>query len=313
MHILVVLNHVRDLEPKQTSTLLIQACLEAGHQITVSGIEDVQHLDGSLAGTGVTFVKPFSTPSDLCLTLKSAAVSPWKRPEFVMLRTNPGRDDRPLAVHLQKLRMLCDVSTVFLNQPQALIAGIGKTNLLWLDPTHIPQTWITSRWEDVREAFANLQHGAVVKPLHGTRGEGIFRIPPGDQKTLSAAMQTTAEPMVQEFLPEVERGDLRVVVMRGKVLAVDGQPAAIRRKPQAGDFRSNLHQGGTAHATELSDELHKIATHSAEILNQRGIALAGLDFVGNKIIEINIFATGGLKPARDLYGKDFCAAIISLL
>src|SRR5690606_26602207 len=101
---------------------------------------------------------------------------------------------------------------------------------------------------------------------------------------------------------DAKNGDLRVVVFKGSILECEGLPAAIRRRPKPGEFRSNLHHGGTAERAALSPAVRERAERCARMLHARGIALAGIDFVGDLIIELNIFATGGLKPARDLYG-----------
>ncbi|RZM05339.1 MAG: glutathione synthase, partial [Sphingomonas sp.] len=110
----------------------------------------------------------------------------------------------------------------------------------------MPPTLVTRSLEETRLFLA--EHGAIViKPLHGNGGKAIFRVGP-EGENLSALMevfnQTWREPhMVQAFLPDVAKGDKRIVLVDGEVAG------AINRLPGEGEIRSNLAVGGSAEKT----------------------------------------------------------------
>ena len=116
--------------------------------------------------------------------------------------------------------------------------------------------------------------------------------------------------MVQEFVPSPLQGDLRVTILDGEVLCRDGQPAAIARVPQEGDFRSNLHAGGKAEPIEITQQIEDAVAAIAPYLAEEGLVHVGADFIGGRILELNVFSPGGLYPSVRLYGHDFSDDVI---
>lgn len=171
----------------------------------------------------------------------------------------------------------------------------------------MPPTLITRSLDEVRAFQA--KHGAlVVKPLHGNGGKAIFQVP-ADGSNLSALMemfnQTWPEPhMVQPFLPEVQEGDKRIVLVDGVVVG------AINRKPGEGEFRSNLAQGGYAEATKLTPREQQICDAMGPELKKRGLVFVGIDVIGGKwLTEINVTSPTGIVAIDDFDGVD-CGALI---
>src|SRR5690606_8582698 len=89
--------------------------------------------------------------------------------------------------------------------------------------------------------------------------------------------------------------------------------AAIARRPGPDDFRSNLHQGGAAHPAALTPSLERIAGALGPRLRQDGLWLTGVDVIGELVVELNVFSTGGLRDAERFTGRDFSSAIVSAL
>jgi glutathione synthase len=116
--------------------------------------------------------------------------------------------------------------------------------------------------------------------------------------------------MVQEFVAGAERGDVRVTVVAGEILEVDGRAAAVARVPDPQDFRSNLHAGGRAEAVEVTASIREAVARIAPHLQREGLVHVGVDFVGDRILELNVFSPGGLHPSERLYGRDFSSAVI---
>ena len=89
--------------------------------------------------------------------------------------------------------------------------------------------------------------------------------------------------------------------------------AGIERRPAVDDFRANLHAGGSAHELTLSKRARSAAEYAARLLADHGIWLAGVDLIGDRIIEFNVFSTGGLYDSIQFSGVRFDDAIVEHL
>jgi len=171
----------------------------------------------------------------------------------------------------------------------------------------MPPTLVTRSVEEVRRFMA--KHGAiVVKPIHGNGGKAIFRIGENGEN-LTALFevfnQTWPEPhMVQPFLPEVAKGDKRIVLVDGEVAG------AINRVPGKGEFRSNLAMGGSAQPTELTPREAEICAALGPDLKRRGLTFVGIDVIGGQwLTEINVTSPTGIVPIDKFNQSDTAGAI----
>jgi glutathione synthase len=104
--------------------------------------------------------------------------------------------------------------------------------------------------------------------------------------------------LAQEFLPAVSGGDKRVFLL-------DGEPfGAVRRMPQGGDFRANLHAGGLAQAAEIDEQDRRIAAAVAPLLKRERIVFAGIDVIAGKLIEINVTSPTLVQELKRFSGLD---------
>src|SRR3546814_2923774 len=92
--------------------------------------------------------------------------------------------------------------------------------------------------------------------------------------------------------------------MNGKPIEVKGKIAMLNRVQKSGDIRSNIHRGATAFKGEISDTLLELAELVKPKLIRDGMFLVGIDVVGNKLMEVNVFSAGGLGNASDLHKTD---------
>jgi ribosomal protein S6--L-glutamate ligase len=126
------------------------------------------------------------------------------------------------------------------------------------------------------------------------------------ESVIAAFTQLDANILVQEFIKEAEATDIRAFVVDGKVVA-----SMLRRGP-AGEFRSNLHRGGTAHKVKLTAEERSTAVRSAKLL---GLSVAGVDMLrsnhGPCIMEVN--SSPGLEGIESATGKDVAGSVIEFL
>ena len=147
----------------------------------------------------------------------------------------------------------------------------------------------------------------MLKPLHGNAGAAVFRIG-RDGANLAALAELFGsvwrEPYIaQAFLPAVAEGDKRIVLVDGEVAG------AINRKPGAGEIRSNLAAGGTAHATKLTDREREICAALGPELKARGLLFVGIDVIGGHLTEINVTSPTGIVAIDAFDGSDTPALI----
>jgi glutathione synthase len=171
----------------------------------------------------------------------------------------------------------------------------------------MPPTLITRSTDEIRD-FQKTHGAVVIKPLHGNGGKAIFRVP-AEGDNLGALLEvfnnTWPEPhMVQPFLPDVAKGDKRIVMIDGEVTG------AINRRPGEGEFRSNLAVGGSAEATELTDHEQEICAAMGPRLKELGLIFVGIDVIGGQwLTEINVTSPTGIVAIDRFNGTDTPALI----
>jgi glutathione synthase len=195
--------------------------------------------------------------------------------------------------------------TLVVNDPAAVRNAPEK--LFVLDfPQFMPPTLI-SRERAAIEAFRS-EHGEVVmKPLHGHGGAAVFKVARQDPNfgSLYDLFSTTfREPWItQLFLPQVARGDKRIVLVDGKAMG------AVNRVPSGDDIRSNMVRGGAATATELTQRELEICRTIGPELKRRGLMFVGIDVIDGLLTEINVTSPTGIRAIQNLGGPNLAAAI----
>lgn len=145
----------------------------------------------------------------------------------------------------------------------------------------------------------------VVKLLEGTQGIGVVltETRQATASVIEAFMGLRANIMVQEFIKEAGGTDIRCLVIGGKVVA------SMKRQARDGDFRSNLHRGGTASAVKITAEERRMAIRAAKAI---GLAVAGVDILrserGPLVMEVN--SSPGLEGIETVTGKDVAGMMI---
>ncbi|MEA5464658.1 hypothetical protein [Leptothoe sp. PORK10 BA2] len=319
MQITVLVNNAQDIQPTQTTAMLIGAAVAQGHRV---GIVDVGGLacraDGQPWGQVRRLTHQTGNLADLMRAIVETppVAMPLLDTDLLLMRTNPARDcDRTPAHHfaLAIARRCQDSGVAVVNQPNGLMRAATKLYLLELPEFTRPKTLVSQNRLEILEFIHNLRGPAVLKPLQGTRGSDVFVVSSAEDNNLNQIIDVILRQglvMVQRCIPGAAAGDTRVVVFNGKILQLHGHAAAIRRVPAPGDFRSNLHAGGHAQPAMITDAMNNVVTAIGPKLVQDGLALVGLDFIGDQLIEINVFSTGGLRHAEQFTGQSFSDYII---
>ena len=148
----------------------------------------------------------------------------------------------------------------------------------------------------------------VIKLIEGTQGKGVIltETDKAASSVIDAFRDLDAYFLVQEFIEEAKGSDIRCFVIGGKVVA------AMKRKAMPGEFRSNLHRGGSASTVKLSREERVTAARAARIL---GLDVAGVDLVrtakGPAVLEVN--GSPGLEGIEATTGEDIAGRIIEFV
>ena len=179
--------------------------------------------------------------------------------------------------------------------------------LLVLDfPQLTPPTTIARDLETIK-AFKARHGDVILKPLYGNGGAGVFRLDANDRNLASLHELFTGfsrEPLiVQKFLPDVSKGDKRVIL-------VDGAPVgAINRVPAAGETRSNMHVGGRPEKITLTERDEEICATIGPLLKDRGQVFVGIDVIGDYLTEINVTSPTGIQELERFDGINVAGKI----
>ena len=240
--------------------------------------------------------------------------------DVLFLRNDPANDstDRPWAVTSGILvgQLAVARGVLVVNDPFSLANAVNKTYFQHFPEIVRPKTLISRVAEDIAQFVDDHEQGAVLKPLQGSGGSGVFMVDSSNSANLNQIVEAIARDgyiVAQEFLPEAANGDVRMFVMNGDPLCVDGTYAALRRHNETDDIRSNVSAGGKIKPVDVDDRMLEVASRVRPKLLADGMFLVGLDIVGDKLMEINVFSPGGLGVCRSLYDIDFATAVIEAL
>jgi glutathione synthase len=200
-----------------------------------------------------------------------------------------------------------------LNDPDGLSRAGSKMYLAGFPVELRPKTVITRSVERVRAFLRELDGPAIIKPLSGFGGQNVFYVARGQSMNVQQMISTVRREgyvIVQEYLPAVAKGDKRVLLLGGAPLRIDSTVAAYKRMRPKDDIRNNMHVGGSRRRTDFSDAEQRICELLRPRLVADGLYFVGVDLVGDKILEINVFAPGGIANINQLYDIDVGTAVI---
>lgn len=173
----------------------------------------------------------------------------------------------------------------------------------------LPRTGFAHQPDNVRDLIRNVGGAPVViKLLEGTQGIGVVlgETQKAAESIIEAFMGLNANILVQEFIKEAGGADIRCLVVGGKVIA------AMKRQAAEGEFRSNLHRGGTAEIVRLSAAERKTAVDAAKAM---GLNMCGVDILrsnnGPVVMEVN--SSPGLEGIETATGKDVASMVFQFL
>jgi glutathione synthase len=280
-----------------TSFAMIEAAQARGARIWTYGPQDLSYDEGRVFARAHPVQVSREAGNHVCegdvceLDLRADV-------DVVLMRQDPPFDMAYItAAHL--LELISD-DTLVVNDPAWVRSSPEKLFPL-LYRALMPPTLI-SRDEVAISAFRARHKDIIIKPLYGNGGAGIILIREGDSNyssLLEMFFAINREPvMAQAFLPEVAKGDKRILLVDGELVG------GFNRVPQKGETRSNMHVGGEAKPVELSDRDREICAAIGPELKKRGLLFVGIDVIGDYMTEINVTSPTGVQELKRFTGVD---------
>jgi glutathione synthase len=309
MHFLFVADPLESFKIyKDTTFAMMRAAQRRGHTLAVC---EPLHIVWQRGGVVQALVRRIHLTGDATAWFAETASETVALHTFdaIVMRKDPPFDSEFFyATHLLE-QAEREGARVF-NRPRALRDHPEKLAIMEF-PQHIGPTLVTRSPAAVR-AFHAEHRDIILKPLDGMGGTGIFRVK-DDGLNLGAITETlnadgTQTIMVQKFLPAIEFGDKRVLVIGGKPV-----PFCLARIPQGGEVRGNLAAGGKGVAQALTAADRTIAEALGPILAARGLLLVGLDVIGDSLTEINVTSPTCFQEITDQTGFDVAAMFLDAL
>lgn len=321
MRVLFVVNNIRTLRPSYTTVYLAAAAARRGHDVAFVSVDDLSH-EREVTGRVTRLPSAASrAPASLAAALKGASAKSEEarlaKFDVVLLRNNPHLGDGGFVrvnPAIEMGRRLKQAGVMVLNDPDGLRRAGSKMYLAGFPSEIRPRTLITCSADRVRAFLRQLDGPAVIKPLFGYGGQNVFFVGRGETANLAQIISTvrsTGFLIAQEYVAAASRGDKRVLVLAGLPLEADGQVAIYRRLHAQDDIRNNMHMGASRLRCRLTKAERKLCETIRPRLVADGLYLVGLDIVGDKLLEINVFAPGGLHNMAELYGVDLSDVAIA--
>jgi glutathione synthase len=326
MRLGLMVNDVMTEKQGYTTTRLGMTAVNRGHEVWVIGVGDLAYDPTGHIRARARSVpgNKYKSPASYLRILQGAKAKTERITvddlDILMLRNDPAEDAsaRPWAPTAGIVfgRMARNHGVIVLNDPDSLAKALNKMYFQSFPEAVRPRTLITRDRNEIRR-FARQEGGNIVlKPLQGSGGTSVFLIRPDDMSNLNQMVEAVTRDgyvIAQEYLPAAAEGDTRLFLMNGHPLRYKGKYAAFRRIRSEDDIRSNVHAGGSIAKATVTDEMLKIAEIVRPKLALDGMFLVGLDIVGDKLMEINVFSPGGLGSAQKLEKVNFTVSVVEAL
>jgi glutathione synthase len=210
--------------------------------------------------------------------------APLSENDIILMRKDPPFDmDYIYTTYL--LERAASEGVLVSNRPGSLRDVNEKLYTAWFNE-YCPPTLVTASATRLK-GFVQHHKDAIIKPLDGMGGAGIFRLTPEDPNINIILEQSTRgsrrQIMAQRYVPEIKDGDKRVLVVNGQAV-----PFALARIPAQGETRGNLAAGGRGVPVALGEAEQRIVEAVSPHLLERGLLFVGLDIIGSYLTEINV-------------------------
>jgi glutathione synthase len=178
-------------------------------------------------------------------------------------------------------------------------------------PDLAPPSLVTKDARRILEFLEELGGEGIIKPLGGCGGGGVFHLRREDTNLVSLLETSTREGaeyvLVQRYIPEVRRGDKRIIVLNGEPIG------ATLRVPPPNEARANIHVGGECVKTTLTVRDREICDRLGPALRDLGLWFVGLDVIGEWLTEVNVTSPTGVQEINALEGVRLESQVIAFV
>ena len=294
-----------DIQKDTTFVLMLEA-QKRGHELYYMGIDDLSIRDTT---PEAHFRRVSVARADSHYRLDQAAVQPLQWFDVVLMRKDPPFNMKFFFATLL-LSLVDERKCLVVNHPGALRDANEKLYALNF-PDLIPPTLVSGNMGRLKEFMKDQGGEMIIKPLDGCGGSGVFYLNEKDRNVNSLLETATANgqnpTMAQRYIPEVRRGDKRIIVL-------DGEPlGAVLRVPLENEARSNIHVGGRVVKADLTARDREICRVMAPSLKKMGLYLVGLDVIGNYLTEVNVTSPTGIQEINALDKVNIEAKVIDFI
>lgn len=312
MKIAIVVSRASAIDTTWTTSHLACSLLAHGHKVRVIEPWDFEVVPGGQAiARAHAFDEPSLSRERFCTMLahRSARRCYEQVSQFdaMLLRLNP------LDLGALSFALIAQQSGVcVLNEPSSLLRISHKAFLATLSDVPRPDTLVTRSRAAVRSFADRHPHGVVVKPARASGGRGVQWVHHNHLTHLDVAIDEVRSHgdgylVVQEYLPDARNGEKRILWVGGQLIG------AYLRQRAPGEFRHNLKQGGRPEPTEISAEERDLVAAVSPHLHEQGVWIAGLDVIGNRLVEINTLNPGGFHLIEQHSDQDLGSRLVDSL
>ena len=273
-----------------TTVELVRAAHARGHEVFVYTPLSLSLRDGRVMARG-TQTRPGRFPWESEDIKKNLFLENF---QLVLVRQDPPFD-MPYLTTLYFLERL-EKKTLVINSPRG-ICGAPEKIFPTVFSSFMPPTLITASKKEA-EKFLEEHKDIVLKPLYGHGGRGVLRLGVSDPNTQTLLEMITDAVVLQKYVPDVKKGDVRVIFVDGEAVA------SLNRVPAAGQLRANLRTGARAELGTLGTQERSLCEVLGAELKARGLFLAGADIIGGFLTEVNVTSPTGLCEIKALGGAN---------
>ena len=303
LKVAVQMDPIATINPIGDSTFAMMLEAQARGHTVFYYTPDTLALEGDTVSAKLAPVEVFDKPKGEHYALGDFSRTDLSQFDVLLMRQDPPFDMNYITLThlLERLH-----PKTFVVNPPAAVRNAPEKILVTDFPDLMPPTLIT-RDREMILAFRKHHGNIIVKPLYGNGGAGVFFLQEGDHNLASLLELFEAnyrEPfMIQRYLPEVRKGDKRIIL-------VDGEPVAgLNRVPSEGEARSNMHAGGRPELSELTAREKEICARIGPALKERDMIFVGIDVIGDYLTEINVTSPTGIREIKRFGGPDIAPMI----
>jgi glutathione synthase len=328
MRICFVVADVRDQQPTYAGVYLALAAHRRGHEVRFVSVDDLSFLDDNNVVAMTTRVRAgeYRTTTDYAQALASdeAVVEEEGLAQFdvVFLRYNPiregaGHPSAPLIDFGWRLRL---AGTLVVNDPEGLRRAGSRMYLSDFPADVRTRTLVSRSRKRLKEFLRALDGPALLKPLAPRGGEEVFYVRRRQVSNLNQIITTVTKDgyaVAQEYLPEVEQGEKRLLLLNAEPIRAGDRVAIYRRRPAVvRRWEAAAAGNGARDAVTWRGkcDFGPVEARICDILRPKlladGLTFVAVDLVGDRILELNVFTPGGIHSIHELYGVDVADAVI---